>query len=131
MPQFYAEAFSINNLVIEETHMTFVYHFTALDGFTCFHYDPPLSGLDLRGKKYKKTFVECKESLLFLFNCEVEAQGKFTCKSLVKVADEIGLPIKTTCEFLEYHEKLSYGTFERLHMTSTGLREKLKNTNNK
>jgi hypothetical protein len=109
--------------------MVFVYHFTAINGFACFHYDPPLTGLDLHGKKYKKIFIECKESLLFLFHREVEAQqGKFTCKSLVKVADEIGLPIKTTCEFLEYHEKLPYGTFERLHMTSAELRTKLTNT---
>lgn len=77
-------------------------------------YDPPLTGLNLRGKKYKRVFAECSAQLSAYFDAtEKQNAGKITRRDVVCISHQIGLPLKTTCEFLEYLEKLPTGTWER------------------
>lgn len=91
-------------------------------------YNPPLTGIDLRGQKYMLIHRECKESLSKVFDWEHQARGKFTWSSLINVADFVGLPIKTCCQFLEYIGKLPDYTWDRAEVrhgiTSKILREK-------
>lgn len=81
-------------------------------------YDPPLKGIDLRGSKYMSRYKECQESLSRVFEWELEAQGglSFSWRSLIRVADFVGLPIKTCCQFLEYMEKIKPLTWDRMEM---------------
>jgi hypothetical protein len=92
-------------------------------------YDPPLMGLDLRGKKYMTVYRECQETLSKVFEWEHEIRGVFSWNSLIRTADFVGLPIKTCCQFLEYMGKIQDCTWDRMEMknglTSKQLREKM------
>ena len=77
-------------------------------------YKPQLTGLDLRDAKYKQVFTECSVQLCAYFDAAQEQNGgRITRKDIVCISQQIGLPLKTTCEFLEHLEKLPTGTWER------------------
>ena len=87
--------------------MPFIYH----EGAGCQVYDPPLTGLDLK-HNYFIIRDECAVSLIHLQGREIKKHNRFTWIELVIVADLIGLPIKTTCQFLEKWGKIKDGTWE-------------------
>lgn len=75
-------------------------------------YQPSLTGLDLRGKKYKIILKQCSEQLTKLFDAIVKNNNKITRGDIVVISQQIGLPLKTTCEFLEHLDCLPTGTWE-------------------
>ena len=76
-------------------------------------YQPALTGIDLQGRKYKKILTECFDQLSEYFEIAKLKKGTITRLDIVQISQEIGLPLKTTCEFLEYQSKLPSGTWER------------------
>lgn len=96
----------------------------------CFVYDPPLSGLDLK-HNYFKVRDECAVSLIHLQNLEIKKHNRFGWAELIAVADIIGLPIKTTCQFLEKWGKIKDGTWELKELqgfSSKKIREEIETT---
>lgn len=78
-----------------------------------YSYTPPLTGLDLRGARYMEVFEECSKHLVQCFVTSKKAgNGKITRKQVATIATEIGLPLKTACDFLERLGKLPTGTWE-------------------
>jgi hypothetical protein len=78
-----------------------------------YSYQPVLTGIDLQGRKYKKILTECSDQLAEYFEATKLKKGTITRLDIVQISQEIGLPLKTTCEFLEYQDKLPSGTWER------------------
>lgn len=87
--------------------MAFVYR----EGIGCKVYNPALTGLDLK-HNYFNIRDECADSLIYLQSLQVKKHNRFGWAELIVVADIIGLPIKTTCQFLEKWEKVKDGTWE-------------------
>lgn len=87
--------------------MAFIYR----EDIGCKIYRPSLTGLDLK-YSYFKIRDECANSLIYLQSLEIEKCNRFGWAELIAVADTIGLPIKTTCQFLEKWEKVRNGTWE-------------------
>lgn len=77
-----------------------------------YSYQPKLTGIDLRGKKYQKILTECSGQLVKYFEATEQQKSTITRLDIVQISQEIGLPLKTTCEFLEYQGKLPSGTWE-------------------
>ena len=92
----------------------------------CNVYDPPLTGFDLK-YRYFEVREECKDSLIYLQRRAIETndRGIFNWVALVAVADQIGLPIRTTCEFLEKWGKVRDGLFEAKGLTSKQIRQEV------
>jgi hypothetical protein len=78
-----------------------------------YSYQPALAGIDLQGRKYKKILTECSSQLGECFEITKLRKGTITRLDIVQISQEIGLPLKTTCEFLEYQDKLPSGTWDR------------------
>lgn len=82
----------------------------------CRVYDPPLiQRYDLQDESYSDVFVECQESLTFLFDkCVVEnkqksaipGEGAIVYRQLINILDTIGLPFTVGCEYLTRFGKL-------------------------
>ena len=102
--------------------MPFVYN----EELGCKVYDPPLTGYDLK-YKYFSVREECKDSLIYLHRRAIKSNGReiFNWVNLVTVADQIGLLIQTTCEFLEKWGKVRDGLFEAKGLTSKQIRERV------
>jgi len=101
--------------------------FVFREDLGCSVYDPPLTGFDL---KHNYFFIrdECAESLIYLQAIQIKNNsGRFGWVELVQVADTIGLPIITTCYFLEKWQKLRDGfcheNFEVRGLTSKRIRK--------
>lgn len=92
----------------------------------CKVYDPPLTGFDLK-YTYFSVREECKDSLIYLHGREIESNERriFNWVALVTVADWIGQPIRTTCEFLEKWGKVRSGLFESKGLTSKQIRQEV------
>lgn len=86
-------------------------------------FDRRLTGLDLRGANYKIVLDQVAPSLGELFDLERKMTGKVTMRAIILISEELGLPVKTTCEFLEYLGKLPVGTWERSHIKSNQINE--------
>lgn len=92
----------------------------------CKVYNPPLTGYDLINDKYFAVREECAESLLYLYELERKKRPDiFGWDNLITIADTIGLPIKTTCYFLEKHGKVRDGLFESKGLTSKQIRQQV------
>lgn len=77
-------------------------------------YSPPLEGSDLRGDRYCEIRDDVIGTLLYLFNeCCKRNDGKFPAINLIYLSQAVGLPLKTTCEFLEQVHLLPSGTWDR------------------
>lgn len=100
--------------------MPFVYN----EDLGCKVYDPPLTGYYLK-HKYFSVREECKDSLIYLHGRAIKTndRGIFNWVALVTVADQIGLPIQTTCQFLEKWGKVRDGLFEAKGLTSRQIRQ--------
>jgi len=73
---------------------------------------------DLRGRNYKQ-LMDCITPVLVERATNLPGlEGRLTPRSLAKLAIEFDLPVKTTCEFLEYAGILSSGTWERFPKTT-------------
>jgi hypothetical protein len=86
-------------------------------------FDRQLTGLDLRGSNYRKVLNQVAPTLEGLFNLERKVSGKVTMRAIVLISEELGLPAKTTCEFLECLGKLPVGTWERSRIKSNQINE--------
>jgi len=95
----------------------------------CKVYDPPLNGYYLK-HKYFIVREECKDSLIYLHTKEIERNGRdfFGWMNLVSIADAIGLPIQTTCQFMEKWEKVRDGLFEQKGLTSRQIRKQVEDS---
>ena len=101
--------------------MAFVYR----EDLGCSVYEPPLTGLELK-HNYFIVRDECAESLIYLHKVETDKNNNFFgWGQLVDVADTIGLPIKTTCQFLEKWGKVRDGLFEQKGLTSKQIRQQV------
>ena len=77
-------------------------------------YNPPLTGLQLRGSLYMVRFREIAPTLCGLHSYLYEQYSKITPRMVIEMSDTVGLPLKTTTEFLEMLTLLPTGTWERL-----------------
>ena len=93
--------------------------FTYNKELGCNIYDPPPTSFDLKCR-YFEVREQCKDSLIYLRGRAIESDDRkiFNWVALVTVADQIGLPIKTTCQFLEKWDKVRDGLFEAKGLTS-------------
>ena len=69
--------------------------------------------MNLRGANYRKAMTALTPALVARATKIKEVNGKFTPKDIAELAQEFTLPVKTTCEFLEYAGFLPSGTWER------------------
>lgn len=69
---------------------------------------------NVRGSAYRRAMAEVTPALVARARRLIGEQGKFTLTMVATLAQEFDLPVKTTCEFLEYAEVLPSGTWERL-----------------
>lgn len=92
----------------------------------CNVYDPPLTSFDLKCR-YFEVREQCKDSLIYLHGRAIESNSRkiFNWANLVDVADQIGLPIQTACQFLEKWGKVRDGLFEAKGLTSKQIRERV------
>lgn len=106
--------------------------FTYNNELGCEVYDPPLTGFDLK-YRYFSVREECKESLIYLQKRAIESNDRkiFNWVALVTVADQIGLPIVTTCQFLEKWGRVRDGLFEQTGLTSKQIRQQVENSTKK
>jgi hypothetical protein len=105
--------------------------FNYREDIDCYVYIPPLTGLDLK-HNYFKVRDECADSLIRLQSLEIQKHNRFGWAELITVADTIGLPIKTTCQFLEKWGKVRDGTWEVKEIqgfTSKSIREQVEAKN--
>ncbi len=86
-------------------------------------YDPPLTGLDLRGQNYLQVREYCHGTLLTLFNRCYKQHRRVTILDIGRMAVQVGLPVKTACEFLEQFRLIPPGTWERKGYTSQQILE--------
>ena len=76
-----------------------------------YSYHPKLTNTELKGGKCKKVLTECSSQLSKYFEI-TKAKKKINRLDIVRISQEIGLPLKVTCQFLEHLEKLPIGTWE-------------------
>lgn len=78
-------------------------------------YSPRLGGESLRGRNYVFIRDSVIDTLMYLFvDCVKRDNGAFRVKNIAYLAGAVGLPLKTTCEYLEQMERLPSGTWERI-----------------
>ena len=87
-------------------------------GTNQYSYHPKLTNIDLEGRKYNKVLAECSGQLSEYFEI-TKAKKKINRLDIVRISQEIGLPLKVTCQFLEHLEKLPIGTWEHKFATMT------------
>ena len=80
-------------------------------GTNRYSYHPKLTNIDLEGKKYNKVLAECSDQLSEYFET-IKARKAITRLDIVRISQEIGLPLKTTCQFLQDLGKLPIDTWE-------------------
>lgn len=78
-----------------------------------YSYEPKLTGQELQGQRYKQVLKECSGQLVKYFVAAKTNKDKITRVEIIEVSQKIGLPLKATCEFLEYNKQLPTGTWER------------------
>jgi hypothetical protein len=86
-------------------------------------FDPPLTELELCGSNYKKIFNQVAPVLACLFDRELEVVGEVTVQAIIFFSEKLGLPVKTTCQFLECLGKRPLGIWERSPITSEQISE--------
>ena len=77
-----------------------------------YSYHPKLTNIDLEGRKYNKVLAECSGQLSKYFEATKAKKKKINRLDVVRISQEIGLPLKATCEFLQDLGKLPIGTWE-------------------
>jgi hypothetical protein len=71
----------------------------------------------------KQNLNQVAPVLTSLFDRQLEFTGEVTVQAIVSFSEELGLPLKTTCQFLECLGKMPLGTWERSPITSEQINE--------
>jgi hypothetical protein len=87
-------------------------------------FDPPLAELELCGSNYKKVLNQVAPVLTCLFDRELKLTGEVAAQAIVSFSEELGLPVKTICLFLECLGKIPVGTWELSRIEPTQIEEK-------
>ena len=88
-------------------------------GTNQYSYHPKLTNIELEGKKYNKVLVECSDQLSKYFEAIKSKKHQINRLDVVRISQAIGLPLKTTCEFLQDLGELPIGTWESKFATMT------------
>ena len=83
-----------------------------------YSYHPKLTNIELEGRKYNKVLAECSSQLSKYFEA-VKSKKAVTRLDIIRISQEIGLPLKATCEFLQDLGELPIGTWEHKFATMT------------
>jgi hypothetical protein len=86
-------------------------------------FDPSLAELGLCRSNYKKLLNQVAPVLISLFDRELETTGEVKVQAIVSFSDELGLPVKTICQFLECLGKIPLGNWERSPVTPEQINE--------